>query len=108
MFIKNKENFICENCSAEVIGNGYTNHCPKCLWSKHVDVEPGDRAATCAGLMKPISAEQSGGEWDIVHECVKCGHTKKNKISPPAIIVVGQTVKFRKDLKCLQAACNHT
>ena len=26
-------------------GNGYTNHCPKCLWSKHVDINPGDRGA---------------------------------------------------------------
>lgn len=31
------EDFICENCGTEVKGNGYTNHCPKCLWSKHVD-----------------------------------------------------------------------
>lgn len=24
---------MCEHCSAEVLGTGYTNHCPKCLWS---------------------------------------------------------------------------
>ena len=24
--------------------NGYTNHCSQCLWSKHVDINPGDRS----------------------------------------------------------------
>ena len=33
--IKNKEDFICENCGAFVVGTGYTSHCPQCLWSKH-------------------------------------------------------------------------
>ena len=53
-FIKNIEDFTCEHCGAPVKGTGYTNHCPKCLWSKHEDVNPGDRASDCHGLMKPI------------------------------------------------------
>lgn len=81
-FIKNKENFICERCGAKVSGSGYTNHCPKCLWSKHVDIEPGDRKARCGGMMKPVSTEQSGGGWRLVHRCEICGHMKKNKLSP--------------------------
>ncbi len=80
-FKKVMENFICENCGAEVYGYGYTNHCPKCLHSKHVDVFPGDRLEACGGLMAPVAAHESGGEWSIVHKCLKCGKFKKNKIS---------------------------
>ena len=39
-FKRKKENFVCENCGAEVKGDGFTNHCPKCLYSKHVDIFP--------------------------------------------------------------------
>ncbi|MEK7642345.1 MAG: RNHCP domain-containing protein [Patescibacteria group bacterium] len=81
MFKKVTENFVCEHCGREVVGNGYTNHCSKCLWSKHVDVDPGDRLETCQGLMEPISAEESGGEWSLIHQCQKCGFVRKNKIS---------------------------
>jgi len=49
-FQKKKEDFKCEKCGREVIGTGYTNHCPDCLWSKHVDVNPGDRQSKCLGL----------------------------------------------------------
>ncbi|GIW69886.1 MAG: hypothetical protein KatS3mg101_0633 [Patescibacteria group bacterium] len=54
LFQKKKENFICKNCGYFVIGNGYTNHCPRCLYSEHVDINPGDRANTCEGLMEPV------------------------------------------------------
>lgn len=80
-FQKNKEDFVCEHCGHEVKGNGYTNHCPACLWSKHVDVNPGDRAATCGGMMKPIRVELEKQEYIITHECVKCGHSKRNKMA---------------------------
>ncbi len=78
-FIRTKENFVCEKCGFVVEGNGYTNHCPECLWSKHVDVFPGDRAETCGGLMEPIAVEKKGDEYIITHKCVKCGAEKKNK-----------------------------
>ena len=80
-FQKNVEDFVCENCGTYVKGNGYTNHCPNCLWSKHVDINPGDRASNCRALMKPIFQEISNGEQIITHECIKCGHQKRNKIS---------------------------
>lgn len=80
-FKKKIEDFVCEQCGAEVKGNGFTNHCPKCLYSKHVDVFPGDRTESCSGLMEPISAEESGGEWSIIHKCQKCSKLQKNKIS---------------------------
>jgi hypothetical protein len=78
-FIKNVEDFVCENCREEVIGNGFTNHCPNCLYSKHVDINPGDRKNTCSGLMKPISVEKKGREYSILHKCIKCDFEKLNK-----------------------------
>jgi hypothetical protein len=78
-FQRRTEDFTCENCREFVIGDGYTNHCPVCLWSKHVDVNPGDRAATCGGLMEPVGAEQKSGETIIIHRCVKCHHIKRNR-----------------------------
>lgn len=78
-FTRTIENFTCGHCGADVTGNGYTNHCPHCLYSRHVDVNPGDRAATCGGLMKPVSIETKDGAYMIVQECVKCHHTRRNK-----------------------------
>lgn len=80
-FFRRIEDFVCEHCGGAVAGDGYTNHCPQCLWSRHVDVEPGDRAATCGGVMKPILVERQRSEWILTHECVTCGHTKRNKMS---------------------------
>jgi rubrerythrin len=78
-FQRTRENFICENCGKEIIGNGYTNHCPQCLWSKHVDLNPGDRICGCKGMMRPARIELKNGEYYIIHKCVKCGLEKKNK-----------------------------
>ena len=38
------EDFICENCGKDVEKSSYTarDHCPYCLYSKHVDINPGD------------------------------------------------------------------
>lgn len=80
-FKKKKENFVCDNCGKETFGDGFTNHCPVCLFSKHVDIFPGDRAENCDGLMTPIATEESGGEWSIIHKCQKCGTERKNKVA---------------------------
>lgn len=79
-FQRTKEDFICEHCGQEVKGNGYTNHCPNCLWSRHVDVNPGDRQAACRGMMEPIKIDSKNGEYVIVHRCVKCGFERRNKV----------------------------
>lgn len=78
-FQRNIEDFVCEKCGFEVKGSGYTNHCPRCLWSKHVDVNPGDRLNECGGMMEPVRIEMKEGEYVIIHKCVKCGHEKRNK-----------------------------
>lgn len=80
-FVKNKEDFICKHCGREVVGNGYTNHCPECLWSMHVDIYPGDRASTCGGMMKPVGGEKDGKEFVLIGKCEKCGYEKRNKLS---------------------------
>ena len=81
VFSRREEDFVCENCGAKVIGNGYTNHCPKCLYSKHVDVNPGDRSADCGGLMEPVDIEIKDGNYVLIHKCKKCGFVRKNKVS---------------------------
>ena len=79
-FTRTIEDFICENCGTEVIGDGYTNHCPKCLWSKHVDINPGDRSADCGGMMKPIGLDKKSDLFYVVQKCQKCGHERRNKL----------------------------
>ena len=61
------ENFICENCGKNVSKLGYTarDHCPYCLYSKHLDINPGDRENTCHGLMKPIGIEKFKNSYKI-------------------------------------------
>ncbi len=78
-FQRTKENFTCEKCGFFVEGTGYTNHCPQCLWSKHVDINPGDRKEKCLGLMKPTGIQQKKENYVIQHTCVKCGLNKNNK-----------------------------
>ena len=74
------ENFICENCKKEVLKLGYTarDHCPYCLYSKHVDINPGDRSNTCLGLLKPISIEKFKDTFKIIYKCEKCNKMHKN------------------------------
>lgn len=78
-FQKIKEDFVCEACGKEVIGNGYTNHCPSCLVSKHVDIFPGDRLDECQGLMDPVALDMKEGSYYLTHRCRTCGYEKNNK-----------------------------
>ena len=74
--------FICEHCGKTVEPLGYTsrNHCPYCLWSLHVDENPGDRANTCGGAMEPIAAKPDAKSGFIVyHRCTVCGEIRRNK-----------------------------
>lgn len=76
------EEFICHNCGTKVKTLGYSsrNHCPSCLHSKHVDINPGDRMETCHGDLVPVSMEPSSKKgYVIIHKCAKCGQIRKNK-----------------------------
>jgi len=81
-FQRRREDFRCDHCGFLVRGSGYTNHCPHCLWSKHVDVWPGDRRADCRGEMEPVAVELIHDEFLITHQCLRCGLRKKNKAAP--------------------------
>jgi len=81
-FIRVCEDFTCIVCGFHVVGNGYTNHCPMCLYSMHVDKDvPGDRLSKCFGIMRPIGIEMKNGNYIIVQKCEKCNKIKKNKAS---------------------------
>lgn len=82
-FSKNDEEFICENCGKLVPKLNYTSrdHCPYCLYSKHVDINPGDRQNDCKGLLKPIDIEKFKDTYKIVYQCEKCNQTHKNIIA---------------------------
>ncbi len=74
-FIRKKEDFECLKCGRQVIGDGYTDHCPGCLWGKHVDREiPGDRVSDCGGLLEPVGASYEKGEFRVYYKCEKCSH----------------------------------
>ena len=79
VFKRTIEDFVCGHCGAKVTGTGFTNHCPVCLWSKHVDITPGDRASGCNGMMEPIRVEVEKDETIITHQCIICKHEKRNK-----------------------------
>jgi hypothetical protein len=73
------ESFKCGHCRAfigpTVSGGRHRNHCPLCLYSRHVDDRrPGDRASGCRSLMMPVGTfHRPKGEQVIVHRCLGCG-----------------------------------
>ena len=77
------ENFICENCNTKVQKLIYSSrdHCPNCLYSKHVDINPGDRLNECKGMLKPIGIEKFKNTYKIIYKCEKCKKEHKNIIA---------------------------
>lgn len=77
--------FRCGNCRLDVSmrapGTAHRNHCPNCLWSRHLDGDrPGDRGAECGSLMEPIAiAVRGDGEWVLVHRCRGCDELHLNR-----------------------------
>lgn len=81
-FTKNDTGFICAHCGRDVPPLRYTsrNHCPFCLWSMHLDVNPGDRASDCGAPLAPVTAEPDPKKgFVITHKCTKCGALRRNK-----------------------------
>lgn len=76
-FARKQEDFACEVCGTYVKGSGYTDHCPNCLYSKHVDINPGDRKSKCNGLMQPIKTEYTRDDFIIYYKCKKCNFTHR-------------------------------
>ena len=79
--------FKCGHCrqfiGAPISGGRQRNHCPNCLYSRHVDGKmPGDRKATCHALMKPVGLHiRRNGEEVLIHECLGCGKRDPNRIA---------------------------
>ena len=81
-FTEIDEAFVCEKCERQVEPLGYTcrDHCNNCLYSKHVDINPGDREESCHGLLEPVRVELNSKKgYVIIYRCQKCGAIKKNK-----------------------------
>ena len=81
-FRKNDEGFVCAVCGKEVPPLRFSsrNHCPFCLSSIHLDVNPGDRAAECGGIMDAVKTEPDAKKGFVIyHKCRKCGAIRRNR-----------------------------
>ena len=81
-----KDTFTCKVCgrlcTPQNAGSDHRNHCPNCLSSLHVDIEPGNRASDCGGIMEPVAVwVRRGGEWAIIHRCKRCGALSSNRVA---------------------------
>ena len=102
-FSKNDSGFICLHCGQKVLPleKSSRNHCPFCLWSVHVDINPGDRANPCCGPLEPVFAEPDPKKgYVITHKCQKCGGLSRNraaygvKVQPDDLsLLIALTVK---------------
>ncbi|MDO9120638.1 MAG: RNHCP domain-containing protein [Anaerolineaceae bacterium] len=93
-----EKGFSCAQCgfsvttSREQSGVNNRNHCPRCVWSKHVDeIKAGDRKADCKSRMQPIGLtlkqtpkrynREAAGELMLIHRCTGCGKLSINRIA---------------------------
>jgi DNA-directed RNA polymerase subunit RPC12/RpoP len=86
-FTMRNESFVCENCWKEVSKHpewSARNHCPYCLYSKHLDdFIPWDRQSNCFGMMPPIDIDYKKNKGNMIkHKCSKCQKEILNKVSP--------------------------
>lgn len=84
MRTRESQSFRCGHCrldvSSDAPGTAHRNHCPNCLWSRHLDDDPGDRAADCGASMEPVAVMVRGsGEWVLIHRCAGCGTLHANR-----------------------------
>ncbi len=79
--VRRDESFDCGACGAAVAPGGarVRDHCPRCLFSLHVDVVPGDRASDCGELLEPVGLETIGQQTVIQYRCRGCGHRQRNR-----------------------------
>jgi hypothetical protein len=79
--------FKCGRCrafiGAPIAGGRHRNHCPMCLYSRHVDGKrPGDRLSDCGSLMAPVGViQRRNGEQLILQHCLGCGHERPNRVA---------------------------
>ncbi len=79
--------FKCGHCrqfiGAPISGGRHRNHCPNCLYSRHVDKShPGGRRSDCHALMQPAGLlALRSGEQVIIHRCLGCDKEDPNRIA---------------------------
>ena len=116
--------FKCGHCHVMVSsahflsGVNNRNHCPYCLWSRHVDLSAaGDRLETCLGLMQPVGltlkitpkkdSSATAGELMLIHQCTGCGKLSINRIAADddsqTILAVYQAKGYTARLKAEKA-----
>ena len=81
-FQKNDAGFTCINCGLTVpsLKTSSRDHCTHCLYGLHVDINPGDRANTCKGILKPYSVTTDARKGYVIqYKCLTCGASVKNK-----------------------------
>lgn len=95
--VSHNGDFTCKHCgrfvssSALLAGVNNRNHCPYCLWSRHLDLwQAGDRLSACKGAMRPVGLAVKAvrkkygpgrGELMLVHTCTECGKLSANRIA---------------------------
>lgn len=94
----NEQSFRCLHCGMEVpcdslvAGVQNRNHCPYCLWSRHLDGRvAGDRRSACRAAMQPVGltvkrsrnkyGSERDGELMIIHQCSVCAKLSINRIA---------------------------
>jgi len=116
--IQTEAGFHCNYCQAYVSAVSFLsgvrnrNHCPYCLWSRHLDLyAAGDRLAACKSPMEPIgltlkaTCKKYGpgqGELMLIHLCTDCKRLSINRIAadddPETIFVIFES-SSRLDLQ---------
>ena len=86
-FFMINEWFVCEQCNKKIIPHptgSARNHCPFCMYSKHLDKEfPWDRLSECWGLMTPVWCDYKKNKWNMIqHICQKCNKKILNQVAP--------------------------
>ncbi len=92
-----EDGFTCKHCGGFVssavalAGVLNRNHCPYCLWSRHLDLQrAGDRLCACKALMRPVglTLKQTGkkyggasGELMLIHACTACSGVSINRLA---------------------------
>jgi len=79
------------SCAHWLSGVNNRNHCPYCLWSRHLDLyAAGDRLSACKAQMGPLALTSKHsrnkyrcgrGELMLVHLCTDCGEVSLNRIA---------------------------
>ncbi|MEN4012096.1 MAG: RNHCP domain-containing protein [Chloroflexota bacterium] len=97
-FYPKQADFVCKQCgylvTVQPVFSGVLNrnHCPYCLWSRHVDLcAAGDRLSACKALMQPVGltikqehkryGHALQGEIMLIHQCVECAALSINRLA---------------------------